>query len=110
MNDKPIHVKPAFYSFCYEILKEIALQYGYNLVLHGSLNRDLDLIAIPWAEEIRSHDEMVEDFAEAIGGQIMPQFQRRLKNGKIIGDKFQVIHHGRIQYVIKCRAYFISND
>lgn len=44
---KPIHAKPSLFSFYFEIIKEIGLKHGYNIVLHGSMNRDLDLIAIP---------------------------------------------------------------
>lgn len=50
MNDKSIHVRPAFYSYCYETMKEIAKEKGYNLILHGSANRDLDLIAVAWID------------------------------------------------------------
>jgi len=42
--EKPIHVKPSFYSYLFQPLKEIALKYGYNLVLHGSLNRDFSVM------------------------------------------------------------------
>ena len=45
---KPIHAKPSLFAFYFEVIKEIGLKYGYNIVLHGSMNRDLDLIAIPW--------------------------------------------------------------
>jgi len=44
----------------FEPLKEIALKYGYNLVLHGSLNRDMDLIAIPWVEKPKNEIEMIQ--------------------------------------------------
>jgi len=59
--EKPIKVKPGLYSLFYEHLKQIAYEYGYNLVIHGSLNRDLDLIAIPWIDEPRDEQEMVKD-------------------------------------------------
>ena len=44
--EKPIKVKPMFYSVILEPLKILALEFGYNLVVNGSLNRDLDLILI----------------------------------------------------------------
>jgi len=68
---KPIHVKPSLYAHYFITLKAIALEFGYNLVLHGSLNRDLDLIAIPWEPEVKSHDTMIGRFAHALGGRIM---------------------------------------
>lgn len=63
MSTKPIHAKPALYSLIYFELKEIAIKYGYNLVLHGSLNRDLDLIVIPWANNITKTElELIQEF------------------------------------------------
>lgn len=32
-----------------EPLREVARRYGYALGVHGSLRRDIDLIAVPWA-------------------------------------------------------------
>lgn len=42
--------KPQFYAVVFPLLQECARREGYNLVLHGSMNRDLDLIAIPWVD------------------------------------------------------------
>jgi hypothetical protein len=33
-----------------EPLREVARQNGYALAVHGSLARDIDLIAVPWAD------------------------------------------------------------
>ena len=71
---KPIHVKPSFYSYCFEALKEIALNYHYNLVLHGSLNRDLDLIAIPWQDKVGNKEEMVDEFVTYLGAKLQLQY------------------------------------
>ena len=70
---KPIHVKPNFYSYCFEPLKIIAHKYGYNLVIHGSLNRDMDLIACPWQEVVLDFELMIHEFAEYLGGYVMHQ-------------------------------------
>jgi predicted esterase len=70
---KPIHVKPSLYAYHFYNLKEIALKYGYNLVLHGSLNRDLDLIAIPWQTDLGNVDQMIIEFAAYLDGSIMEQ-------------------------------------
>lgn len=85
--DKPIHVKPAYYATAFEPLKEIARKYGYNLVIHGSINRDLDLIAIPWQEELGSREEMIKEMADWAGGEIL-------------ADAHREMYHGRICYVI----------
>lgn len=94
MSDKkPIHAKPNLYSFYYQQLKEIALRYGYNLVVHGSMNRDLDLIAIPWEEKVGNPVDMIKEFANILGGKVQDKNPDSLIN-------FAAYHHGRIQWVI----------
>jgi hypothetical protein len=87
---KPIHAKPSLYAFYFEELKAIALHYGYNLVLHGSMNRDLDLIAIPWQEQLGDYNVMIEAFSKCLGGEIMPQTE----------EQIHCFPHGRLSYVI----------
>ena len=41
---------PAAYALFYPALVEVARAHGYALTLHGSMKRDCDLVAIPWAE------------------------------------------------------------
>lgn len=90
---KPIHAKPSLYAFYFDVIKEIGLQYGYNIVLHGSMNRDLDLIAIPWQEQIGDKMEMLNRIAEVIGGYILEETEQDIKRFR---DKF----HGRQCYII----------
>lgn len=109
---KPIHAKPSLYAYYFYPLKEVALKYGYNLVLHGSLNRDMDLVAIPWQEKLGSHDEMIEEFAVTIGGDLMfANGVDRRKAPNQQWEKYKVTHHGRMQYVINLnRECKIVND
>lgn len=100
---KPIHAKPSLYAYYFETLKEISNEYGYNLVLHGSMNRDLDLIAIPWAEEVGDIDKLIDTLAEAIGGTLMMQ-DRSVDN--TTGVRFKETHHGRVIYVININRDF----
>lgn len=77
---KPIHAKPALYAFYYESLKVIAKQYGYALLLHGSMNRDLDLVAVPWINGAHATDikKMIYEMGESLGvdiGDILPPHQ-----------------------------------
>jgi hypothetical protein len=69
-NNKPIHAKPSLYVLYFLALKEIAMDYGYNLVLHGSLNRDLDLIAIPWVDKPKPSTELITALADYLGGKV----------------------------------------
>lgn len=91
ITGKPLHAKPGLYTYYFEMLKEVALKYGYNLVVHGSMNRDLDLIAIPWNEELLPHEDMIKEMSELIGGEILINDDRRIYSDK---------PHGRIVYVI----------
>lgn len=91
MSEKPIHVKPSLYANYFFILKEIAFRYGYNLVLHGSLTRDMDLIAIPWIHKIKPAEKMVRAMAKALGGTVQT-------DGKKI--RASKMPHGRIAYII----------
>lgn len=99
-KEKPIHAKPSLYAYYFIYLKEIAKKYGYNLVLHGSLNRDMDLIAIPWEKEIGKHENMINEFVEYLGGELVLQNLRLDENKKVVGDMYDVTHHGRMWYII----------
>lgn len=96
-SKKPVHAKPSIYAYYFHAIKEIGITYGYNIVLHGSLNRDLDLVAIAWKEKLGNVDEMIDKIAEIIGGVVMMQC-RSVNN--LDGVRFQTTHHGRKQYVI----------
>jgi len=65
---KPTQVKPSFYAYLFEPLKEISKKYGYNLVMNGSLNRDFDLIAIGWQFDLGDKLEMIQEFDMFING------------------------------------------
>ena len=80
--EKPVHAKPSYYAIMFQPLKEIALKYGYNLVLHGSLNRDMDLIAIPWQEELGDVDAMIQEFCDYVGGRINEHVKKDAPHGR----------------------------
>lgn len=66
--NKPVKVKPHFYSVCLRFLQEIAMEMGYNLIVHGSMSRDLDLVAIPWINDPKSHLELLQAFNLYLNG------------------------------------------
>jgi len=69
-SDKPKHIKPGLYAMFYSYLKDIAKEYGYNLLINGSMNRDLDLVAVPWNDHCCFTKEqlMIRDFQEYLTG------------------------------------------
>lgn len=102
--DKPIHAKPSLYAYYFYNLKEIAKEYGYNLVLHGSLNRDLDLIAIPWVDDPKSELEMIHELHRAITGYVAsPEIWKDVY-------MYKVLPGGRHSYVINVNRRQTDNN
>jgi hypothetical protein len=93
-KEKPIKAKPVFYSCCYEPLKAIAKEMGYNLLINGSLNRDMDLVAIPWTEEPKPMIEVVIAFDKYLRGTHYEESSAEL------GYRYSVLPGGRANYVI----------
>lgn len=72
---------------------------GYNLLVHGSMCRDLDLVAIPWTDDPRSHLELLTAFCVCLG--VTPG----IKNEDYLHSK---LPGGRYSYVInlnRCGKY-----
>lgn len=68
IKEKPQKVKPHFYAMCFAELQRIAKDMGYNLMLHGSLDRDMDLVAVPWQNDIKSHLELLQAWDRYLKG------------------------------------------
>lgn len=65
--EKPL-TNPAYYSLLYNMLVPFARSLGYALTIHGSLQRDLDLVAIPWTDEAIDETEFVHKIVNHLGG------------------------------------------
>lgn len=89
---KPIHAKPGLYALIYEELKLIAKSYGYCLLLHGSANRDLDLVAVPWIDNPQDEQDMIKDFQNYLVG--------KTEVNQKGGVPFTVLPGGRHSFVI----------
>ena len=72
----------------YPGLCEIFHANGYALACHGSLARDLDLIAIPWAESVSTPAEVLDEVTQKYAV-------------RLIGDPGQK-PWGRIAYTLSC--------
>lgn len=57
---------PAGYVGILSILVETAREHGYALGLHGSLARDMDLIAVPWVEDARPAEFLIAAIADRV--------------------------------------------
>lgn len=47
-------------------LERIFTRRGYALALHGSMGRDLDLIAIPWTDDADSEEALIKDINDYV--------------------------------------------
>lgn len=61
---KPANFAPV-YACLYPKLAEIARMHGYALAAHGSMARDFDLVCIPWIENPREPQAVVDAITEA---------------------------------------------
>jgi len=68
--DKPKSYKAATFAWMIPAITEIARGLGYAVGVHGSMHRDLDLIAVPWTEDAKSAEELVEAIRSAVDGKI----------------------------------------
>lgn len=75
---------PLYAGALYPDLAKIFVNHGYALAVHGSLARDIDLIAVPWDKEISSIDEVIKA--------IQSKFAVR-----VIGEP-ENKNHGRVAY------------
>jgi hypothetical protein len=83
------------YVAIYAQMAEAARSCGYALAVHGTLGRDLDVIAIPWTEEATSPEEVVRVMAETCA--------RRAGPDLVVGKSSRVGPHGRMGYAIPFR-------
>ncbi len=50
-------------------MRRTAKDVGYAITVHGSLNRDIDMVAVPWVEHgVADPDELVRRLVGAISG------------------------------------------
>lgn len=49
------------YPRVYKIIVAIARRHGYAAAIHGSQTRDLDIILIPWVDNVSRPEEVVKD-------------------------------------------------
>lgn len=63
---------PCTYAWLLPKLTKTARRCGYALALHGSMARDLDLIAVPWVKHPKTPTQLTESILGALNGWIDP--------------------------------------
>lgn len=77
---------PLYAGALYPDLAKLFVEHGYALAIHGSLARDIDLIAVPWDKNQSSISDVIKS--------IHKRFSVR-----IIGDP-EDKNHGRVAYTL----------
>lgn len=96
---KPVKVKPAFYARCYQPLQAIAREKGYNLLIHGSMDRDMDLVAVPWIDKPEPHVDLLQAFNKFLNG-VEYELPEGSKNTIEDCYCFSILPGGRSSYII----------
>lgn len=84
-------------------LTEAAREVGYALAVHGSMGRDLDLIAVPWTEEAVNAEALIMRLLAACGycgGHIAHRSEGKDGGPQTGGDIAAVKPHGRLAWSI----------
>lgn len=92
----PLKGAPTFapcYAALYPMLAELARVHGYALAVHGSMQRDFDLVAVPWTTAAGDAETLIANFAVALGGTVAPR-----QVGMVGGGEQKP--HGRVAYSI----------
>lgn len=80
--------RPAYYAHLYTMMRRVAIDHGYALALHGSMARDLDLVAIPWTVDAVDAETLALTLCAAVDGLIVE------------GDNPTAKPHGRLAWAI----------
>lgn len=71
ISELKLNPKAMFYACVLEDLRKVAAKCGYALAIHGSLQSDLDLIAVRWNDNYESPLHLVEELISVIGHTIL---------------------------------------
>lgn len=97
MSDK---ATPALlYSLLYGGLRETAANLGYALAIHGSVNQDCDLIAVPWTEDAVDPETLVTAIVHFTDGILSPYDNNGCRTEKPHGRRVWCIHFGARHYI-----------
>ena len=66
-----------WYAVVYPWLCEVCRANGYALAVHGSVARDLDLIAIPWTDQAVEAEELIESVRKEVDGCHITDFEEK---------------------------------
>lgn len=80
-------------------IREAAKGLGYALAIHGSMRRDLDIVAVPWVDDAQEPTKLVEAIAKEVDGFVIGSKDGGLERGEV-HDNPTKQPHGRMSWNI----------
>ena len=62
--------RAAFYACMWDDIRQCAMDNGWAVALHGSLNSDMDIMAMTWVEDVVPFEELIKKISELFVGNI----------------------------------------
>ncbi len=90
---KVANLKPALYAFRLADIQRIAGNLGYAIAVHGSMQRDFDVIAVPWINDCASPEDLVGDLCAGLPVQMLDGDPVRKPHGRL---SFTLLMHGEL--------------
>lgn len=78
-------------------IREAAKRMGYAIAIHGSMNRDLDLLAVPWTNEAADPALLLEEVRSAVGGYVISD---KVTEAGYVSEEPTKQPHGRMSWNI----------
>lgn len=100
---------PGFtYAWMIPYLTRIGRRHGYAMAFHGSMSRDLDVVAVPWVVDANPPHELIDEILKLTGGRL------KLNDGTLtssaIDDAGQPVKNAFGEKPHGRRAYTIAFD
>lgn len=97
-----------WFAIYYAKMDRVVQRYGWALTLHGSLQRDLDLVLIPWLEDAEPVEVVLGAIEKFIkGSPYYREYRKQVEKngGKIFGFRGEEKPHGRKAYSLYVGIY-----
>lgn len=91
---KPPNMAPV-YVMLWERATEIARSCGYALAIHGTLGRDIDLLACPWTDEAVSAEELADRIGQGLAWIVVRSGENE-ERPHLVGPEHKA--HGRLAW------------
>ncbi len=89
--------RAVFYTILWPRFRQVALDCGWGLALHGSMASDMDMMSMPWVEDAKPVSELIKALSDCIDGTIWKDSHFTPFLGK---------PHGRIVYTLSIFSDF----